>query len=847
MGNQTLKKQLEILEHSIAASAGAYYNINLSQNIVPGIMYQVIDKKEYNLNEKMGLSEDACFTDVVEYWGSRLPENERDAYFSFLDISNLIQRFLKGEEHVSHRYWTQSALFEEMLAEQHIIMYEDEENGDILAVTYVCDLTLEFKKEEYKKKLEEKQKALESNLEELNKEKNILDALSIDYTSVYYCDLMKDTLLTLKQGKNTNGSIIEREMTANPNIYSLRMKYFYDHFVIKESAPDFEYKLSAEYLMKYLRDNQRLAYRFRTHPNQSGQQFFEVQFVHLNDDDGFKVIMGYRYIDDILVEQEKQKMQLEHALAEATLNSEIIDSISKLYWLIYRMDLTKGTYEEISSGQEMHRLTGKQGKTREVFREVRETFVAPEHQKMMREFLDTSTLPERLKDTESVAIEYHAASGSWHQGRFIVKRRNRSGEVTNVLYVVRQIDTEKKKEVEYKQKLVKAAEDARRANMVKTDFLRRMSHDIRTPINGIQGMIAIADRYPNDIAKLAECRSKVKEAAGFLGELVNSILDMNKLESGAIMLEHKPFDLFEVLMEVNSISEMNGEIRELNLSFDHADISHSHLVGSPIHLKQILQNIAGNAAKYNKIGGAIQFSTKEIGFEDGKAIYQFICKDTGLGMSKEFIKHAFEPFAQEKIDARTSYMGTGLGLPIAKELVELMGGSIELESELNVGTTFIITIPFEVDFDYKESENIELEADDDLLTGVKVLLVEDNELNMEIAEFILEEAGMNVITARNGKEGVDIFTESIPGTFDIILMDIMMPVMDGLTASRTIRKMSRIDAKEIPIFAMTANAFLEDKERSKEAGINEHLSKPLDERKIIKMIKKYMSHKKIRQ
>lgn len=704
MGNQTLKKQLEILEHSIAASAGAYYNINLSQNIVPGIMYQVIDNIEYSLNEKMGLPENACFTDVVEYWGNRLPENEKDAYFKFLDISNLIQCFLKGEEHVFHRYWTHSALFEEMLAEQHIVMYKDEENGDILAITYVLDLTLEFRKEEYKQNLEEKQKALEGNL----------------------------------------------------------------------------------------------------------------------------------------AEQEKQKIQLEHALAEATLNSEIIDSISKLYWLIYRMDLIKGTYEEISAGQEMHRLTGKHGKTREVFREVRETFVSPEHQNMMKEFLDTSTLPERLKDTESVAVEYHAASGSWHQGRFIVKRRNRSGEVTNVLYVVRQIDVEKKKEIEYKQKLVKAAEDARRANMVKTDFLRRMSHDIRTPINGIQGMIAIADRYPEDVLKLAECRAKVKEAAGFLGELVNSILDMNKLESGSIILEHKPFDLFELLMEVNSISEMNGEIRELNLSFDHTNISHFHLIGSPIHLKQILQNIAGNASKYNKIGGAIQFSTKELCFENGKAVYQFICKDTGLGMSKEFIKHAFEPFSQEKIDARTSYMGTGLGLPIAKELVEMMGGSIELESELNVGTTFTIIIPFDVDLDYKENEDIEILAEDNVLTGIKVLLVEDNELNMEIAEFILEEAGMDVVTAKNGKEAVDIFAESTPGTFGVILMDIMMPVMDGLTASRTIRAMERTDAKRIPIFAMTANAFLEDKERSKEAGINEHLSKPLDEKKIIKTIKKYI-------
>ena len=542
--------------------------------------------------------------------------------------------------------------------------------------------------------------------------------------------------------------------------------------------------------------------------------------------------------------QEKQRAELERALEDATLNSEIIDSISKIYWLIYRMDLVQGTYEEISAGSEMHRLTGKQGRTVEVFKEVRETFVSPEHQEMMKTFLDTSTLPERLRDTESIAMEYRAASGSWHLARFIVKKRSESGRVTNVLYVVRLIDKQKQLELEYKQKLLATAEDARRANVAKTDFLRRMSHDIRTPINGIQGMVAIAEHYPDDHEKQKECRDKVKEASGFLLDLVNNVLDMNKLESGRIVLEHEAFDLIEVLREVGNIAEMNGQMEGLKISMDYEKIEHTHLIGSPVHFKQILQNIAGNAVKYNRTGGEVRLTGEELTCDGTKATYRFVCKDTGRGMSRSFLAHAFEPFSQEDPNARTSYMGTGLGLSIVEQLVKMMDGTIEVESEPGVGTTFAITLPFEIDASYQEISDTEDVISDIVLEGAQVLLAEDNEINMEIARFILENAGMVVTSARNGKEAVDLFAASAEDHFDLILMDVMMPVMDGLTAAKTIREMNRADARRIPIFAMTANAFTEDMEMSREAGMNEHLSKPLDTGKMLDIMKQYIVSQK---
>ncbi len=686
-------------------------------------------------------------------------------------------------------------------------------------------------------------KKLEESLAALNKEKNILDALSIDYTSIYYCDLINDTFIPVKCENYNNAAVAVRKMAEESGSYSSCIQYYFEHFVVRESAPDFLEKLDAEHLIEHLSKNKRFAYKYRVSPNKAGQQYFEVQVVRLAEEEGFKAIMGYRYIDDLAAGQERLQTRLENALAEATLNSEIIGSISKLYWLIYRIDLVEKTYEEVSAADETHKLTGRKGYIADIMQGMYNTIVSDEHRPMMREFWDISTLSERLKDTDSVVVEYKTRTGSWNLARIIAKKRDHAGNVLNALYVVRKIDQEKQKEIEYKQQLMETAEDARRANMAKTDFLRRMSHDIRTPINGIQGMIEIAEHFPDDMKKQEECREKIKEASGFLLDLVNNILDMNKLESGAIVLERKAFDLLEVLQEINDIAKMNASLRGLRVFVDHTKIEHCHLIGSPLHLKQILQNIDGNAIKYNRKGGSVSFSTTEIACANGTVTYKFVCTDTGRGMSKEFLSHAFEPFAQEDTSARTSYMGTGLGLPIAKQLVEMMGGTIEVESEQNVGTTFTTIIPFEIDSSYENKDSLEEAVEEEDISGIKVLLVEDNDLNMEIAKFILENAGMEVTSAFHGKEAVDIFASSEENYFDLILMDIMMPVMDGLTATRTIRAMKRNDAKKIPIFAMTANAFTDDIEESRKAGMNEHLSKPLDEAKMMSAIKRYVTHR----
>ena len=548
-----------------------------------------------------------------------------------------------------------------------------------------------------------------------------------------------------------------------------------------------------------------------------------------------------RSLQEMIRTQELQKQELEKALEIANLNNEIINSISKIYWMIYRIDLDSDWYEEISAGQDVHRLTGKNGKASEVLTGLRKTIVAEEHQQMMTDFLDLTTLEQRMNDTDSVGVEYHAADGSWHLARFVEKKRDPDGKLTNVLYVVREINRQKQREIEYHQRLLETSEEARKANMAKTDFLRRMSHDIRTPINGIRGIVSIADHYPEDMEKQRECRQKVMEASGFLLELVNSVLDMNKLESGKIELEKKPFDLRSILREICDLVEMQGQEHSIPVYVKSIRIQHPYLMGSPLHLKQVLLNIAGNAVKYNRKGGHVSMTCDEIKADDTRAVFRLTCSDTGRGMSEEFKTRAFEPFAQEEFGARTQYMGTGLGLPIAKQLVEMMGGTIDFESTIGVGTVFTVEISFELDHSFSQETKDGRQMPLSSLNGTRVLLVEDNELNMEIARFILEKHNMNVTLARDGKEAVGIFERAVPDSFDIILMDIMMPVMNGLEASRAIRALDRQDAEDIPIFAMTANAFPEDIQLSLDAGMNEHISKPLDERELIYMMHKYLS------
>ena len=397
---------------------------------------------------------------------------------------------------------------------------------------------------------------------------------------------------------------------------------------------------------------------------------------------------------------------------------------------------------------------------------------------------------------------------------------------------------EQEKDEKYKAELLIAAKKAESANEAKTEFLQRMSHDIRTPINGICGMIDMAEHYADDMEKQAEYRAKIKGASHLLLELVNEVLDMSKLESDEVVLEEIPFNLSSISEEVLAVIEQMAAEQNIRIMWEKKEITHRDLIGSPGYVKRVIMNFLSNAVKYNRANGHIYLSCREIPSEQpGMTTMEFVCRDTGIGMTEEFQKHIFEPFAQEHTGSRTKFAGTGLGMPITKKLVEKMGGTITFESEKGVGTTFVIRVPFKIDPDADKREE-QKEVSEKSIKGLRILLAEDNELNMEIAEFMLQNEGADVSKAWNGQEAVELFRNSEPGEFDVILMDIMMPIMDGYEAAKMIRSLDREDAKEVPIIAMTANAFTEDRIRAKEAGMDEHVAKPVDVELLIKVIHK---------
>ena len=417
-----------------------------------------------------------------------------------------------------------------------------------------------------------------------------------------------------------------------------------------------------------------------------------------------------------------------------------------------------------------------------------------------------------------------------------------SGVVATVVMVRRRADRRRltdllQQERDYGDKLAKAAREASSANSAKTEFLRRMSHDLRTPINGIRGMVEVGDANADDLQKQTECRSKIWTASGLLLDLANEALDMSRLESGQVDLNLVPTNLVALNCEVRDILERQAEERLVTIICDQQTLNHPYARVSVTHLKRLLLNIAGNAVKYNRQGGYVRLVCREVEPADDAPVYEYTIADNGIGMSEEFQQHLYEPFCREEQQVEGASSGTGLGAPIAKQLVELMGGTMSFTSVLGQGTTFTIRLPFEKCKRSEIPQAVRADAGDgDALQGLRVLLVEDNDLNAEIAQFTLGHAGAVVTHAKDGESAVEMFTASAPHEYDVVLMDIMMPGIDGLEATRRIRALDREDAATTPIIAVSANAFADDRRLSREAGMNAHLSKPVSSQELVEAL-----------
>lgn len=676
----------------------------------------------------------------------------------------------------------------------------------------------------------------------------VLKKLFTEYVSLYRLELNSGKYEILRLVENTNAKqLVGEEHTIFADYDEFTRRYA-DAFVPETEQEEFLDWHKCENLKKRLQEKESLTYYYHSVSKDGKDSYYEAYAVKGKaDGKNFYIFLGYRNVDVILYKEKAIQEQLQKALDEAKLSNEIIEAIAKSYQYISRIDIAKDWFEEIANRDAENMNYKKSGEVFSGNRNVCKKLVAEEYQEAFLKFTDITTLPVRMKNEETIVMEYQMKDGNWHKLRFIEKKRDKDGNLTHVLCAIRSISDVKKKEQELLQQVAEARKDA----ALKSRFLSNMSHDIRTPINGIIGMTELADRYPDNLEIQKKCREKLLESARHLVSMVNDILDMNKLETEQFVENDIPFNLAAVLNRVNTDQQMQAGKKKIDYVVDwkKSEMNHMYLMGNPVYIEKLLTVITDNAVKFTKPGGNVSVWCREISEDDERAFYEFGCSDNGIGMSEEFAGHAFEMFSQENKTSRTQYEGTGLGLAIAKKITERLGGTIEIKSKKNCGTTVTMTIPFKTGVQnlMQYTENVNTESTEDIpLEGLHALIAEDNELNLEIAKLMLEETGICVECAADGKEAVAKFEESEPGYYDVIFMDIMMPYMNGWDATRKIRTLQRPDADKIPIIAMSANAFAEDIINSHISGMNWHLTKPIDADKLMTALKECIRKNNIR-
>ncbi|MCI9216860.1 ATP-binding protein [Lachnospiraceae bacterium 42-17] len=558
-----------------------------------------------------------------------------------------------------------------------------------------------------------------------------------------------------------------------------------------------------------------------------------VTLTTVSRDEQGRPIKSYGVIQNI---SEMKLQEAEYHSSRRTLSS-IINALSKIYMFNYYIDLTTGKFKEIVGLDYITSILGARGDAAYAFQQFTETLIEESYKKVFEDFVNLNTLAERIGNWQNISLEYLSIRRGWCRASFIVVNRNPAGVPVQVGFVVENISAERKKELEAKKTLERAYETANRANASKSAFLSNMSHDIRTPMNAIVGFAAIAASHLDDRERVADCISKITASSKHLLSIINEVLDMSRIESGKIQLQEQQVRLSGVLKDFMNMIQEQARAKDLKLCLEMDSPLHENVYVDEAKLHRVLLNLVGNAVKFTPAGGEIFIRLMEKPQENPEyGRYVISVRDTGIGMSSEFLPHVFEPFEREETSTVSRVEGTGLGMPITKNIVEMMGGTICAESEQGKGSTFIIELPLKLWEGRGEQDSSEeilteweiLEKSKEVVQGKRILLAEDNELNQEIAVDILTEAGFLVDTVNDGKEAVETIAAAGEGDYDLILMDIQMPVMDGYEAAEAIREMTEGRLRRLPILAMTANAFDEDRKKALEAGMDGHLAKPID-------------------
>ena len=653
---------------------------------------------------------------------------------------------------------------------------------------------------------------------------NVLHALSMDYLGIYQVNFNTDKCEIYRDNEG-----LRRDWNINfEDGYQQTMERFISLYVIPRDQERLRAVTAKDYVLARLQTKNKFYVRYQVKDNSYGLKHMEIHFSSTeNAAEDNCIIFAHRDVNAVVEQEEKYRLEARQSL------EDILEGARTGIWTI---ELEDGCQPRMYADRTMRMLLGvsEEIEPEACYRHWVEN-IEPDYVAMVQE-----SVQEMLKTGRSEVVYpwNHPQLGKIYVrcGGVPDKNFKKSGSSLSGYHQdITEITVTRKKQ---EQAILELLERVRRANSAKSEFLSHMSHDLRTPINGILGMLSIMEQSGEHPQRQLECQKKLRVSAEHLLSLVNDVLQVSKLQSGRPTVVQEPFELHEILENCIMMLSVQAEKSGIRLTLDETQLHHNRLIGNPLQLKQILMNIIDNALKYNRPHGSVSVRVKESDFEGETVNFRFVIEDTGIGIGEDFKEHIFEPFAQEHHGARTNYNGAGLGMSIAKRLADQMEGTIEVDSQPGKGTVVLVTLPIQID----RTQSAQPAEDERNLpgnvAGMRVLLVEDNEINCEIMEFMLKQAGVEVVTANDGKAAVDEFTASAPETFDCILMDLMMPVMSGYEAARVIRALERTDAETVPIIALSANAFEEDIAMAKAAGMNEHLAKPVDINVMFKAMQK---------
>ncbi len=650
---------------------------------------------------------------------------------------------------------------------------------------------------------------------------NVLHALSVDYLGIYQVNFDTGECETYRDS--------EQMSVYFKDGYQAAMEQYITRYVAPWDQERLRAVTKKDYVLGQLSTKMKFSVRYQVKDSSFGLKHLEIHF-SATERAGEEncVIFALRDVNAVVEQEEKYRLEARQSL------ENILEGARTGIWTI---ELEEGRPPRMYADRTMRILLGvpEEIEPEECYQHWF-AHIEPDYVEMVQE-----AVVEMLGTGRSEVIYpwNHPELGKIYVrcGGVPDKTFQKPGACLNGYHqdITETMVTRKKQE----QSIMELLERVRRANSAKSEFLSHMSHDLRTPINGILGMLAIQEKSEDDPERQRDCRRKIRVSTEHLLSLVNDVLQVSRLESGRPAAVEEPFDLHQTLEDCLTILSPQAEERGIRLELEASGLRHSRVIGNPLQFKQILMNVIDNALKYNRPHGSVFIRVEETAFQNGTMSCRFVIEDTGIGIGEDFQAHIFEPFTQEHQDARTNYSGVGLGMSIVKKLVDQMKGTVAVSSQVGKGSVVQITLPVRVDEAWHGAaveEEPEIQSN---VAGMHILLVEDNEINCEIVEYILMEAGAEVVTANDGKAAVDAFAASAPGTFDCVLMDLMMPVMSGYEASRVIRGLDRPDAASVPIIALSANTFEEDVALAKDAGMNDHLAKPVDIRKMLQIISRF--------